>query len=325
MWVQPLGQEGPLEEAMAAHSSILAWRIPWAEEPGGLQSMGSQSQTRLKQLSTHTIHVPGIHWFLSLSGIPLYGCHSLFIHSTADEHLGCFWVLTFTNKTSMDISIQIFLWIYASFFLDKYLRVEQMGLRVGVFRIQEECSKPNNKQKVNQSKSRQRFVNIDFSREDIQMANNHMKRYLTLLVIPPRSVQSLSCVWRFATSWTEACRASLSITSSQSSPKLMSVESVMPSNHLILCRPLLLLPSLFPSIRDFSNESAFQEMQVKTIVSDHCTLIRMARVKETDHSQWQCHVGELSLHTLLAEMENGTDTLKNYLVVSGKVECKLTI
>ena len=76
----------------------------------------------------------------------------------------------------MDISIQIFLWIYASFFLDKYLRVEQMGLRVGVFRIQEECSKPNNKQKVNQSKSRQRFVNIDFSREDIQMANNHMKR-----------------------------------------------------------------------------------------------------------------------------------------------------
>ena len=57
MWVQPLGQEGPLEEAMAAHSSILAWRIPWAEEPGGLQSMGSQSQTRLKQLSTHTIHV----------------------------------------------------------------------------------------------------------------------------------------------------------------------------------------------------------------------------------------------------------------------------
>ena len=157
------------------------------------------------------------------------------------------------------------------------------------------------------------------------MVNNHMKRYLTLLVIPFRSVQPLSRIRLFATSWTAACWASLSITSSQSSPKLMSVESVMPSNHLILCRPHLLLPSIFPSNRDFSNESALQEMQVKTIVSDHCTLIRMARMKETDHSQWWCHVGELSLHTLLAEMENGTETLKNYLVVSGKVECKLTM
>ena len=64
-----------------------------------------------------------------------------------------------------------------------------------------------------------------------------------------------SCVWLFATPWTAACQASLSITSSQSSPKLMSTESVMPSNHLILCHPLLLLPSIFPSIRVFSNKS----------------------------------------------------------------------
>ena len=59
-----------------------------------------------------------------------------------------------------------------------------------------------------------------------------------------------------ATPWTAALQASLSITSSRSLPKLMSIESVMPSNHLILCRPLLLLPSVFPSIRFFSNESA---------------------------------------------------------------------
>ena len=59
-----------------------------------------------------------------------------------------------------------------------------------------------------------------------------------------------------ATPWTAALQASLSITSSRSLPKLMSIESVMPSNHLILCRPLLLLPSVFPSIRVFSNESA---------------------------------------------------------------------
>ena len=71
------------------------------------------------------------------------------------------------------------------------------------------------------------------------------------------SVQSLSCVWLFATPWTAACQASLSITNSRSLPKTMSTESVMSSNHLILCHPLLLLPSIFPSIRVFSNESAF--------------------------------------------------------------------
>ena len=70
------------------------------------------------------------------------------------------------------------------------------------------------------------------------------------------SVQSLSRVQLFATLWTAARKASLSITNSQSLLTLMSIESVMPSNHLILCRPLLLLPSIFPSIRVFSNESA---------------------------------------------------------------------
>ena len=70
------------------------------------------------------------------------------------------------------------------------------------------------------------------------------------------SVQSLNCVWRFVTPWTAARQASLSITNSQSPPKPMSIELVMPSNHLIFCGPLLLLPSIFPSIRVFSNESA---------------------------------------------------------------------
>ena len=70
------------------------------------------------------------------------------------------------------------------------------------------------------------------------------------------SVQLLSCVWLFATPWTAACQAYLFITNSQSLLKLMSIVSVMPSNHLMLCHPLLLLPSIFPSIRVFSNESA---------------------------------------------------------------------
>ena len=70
------------------------------------------------------------------------------------------------------------------------------------------------------------------------------------------SVQLLSCVQLFATPWIAACQVSLSITNSWSSLKLMSIELVMPSNHFILCRPLLLLPSIFPSIMVFSNDSA---------------------------------------------------------------------
>ena len=69
------------------------------------------------------------------------------------------------------------------------------------------------------------------------------------------SVQSLSCVWLFATPWTAACQLSLSVTNSRSLPKRISIRSVMPSKHLILCRPLFLLPSVFPSIRVFSKES----------------------------------------------------------------------
>ena len=69
------------------------------------------------------------------------------------------------------------------------------------------------------------------------------------------SVQFLSCVWLFATPWTAACRASLLITSSQSLPKVMSIESVMTSNHLILCCSLLFPPSIFPINRAFLNES----------------------------------------------------------------------
>ena len=72
------------------------------------------------------------------------------------------------------------------------------------------------------------------------------------------SVQSLSHVWLSATPWTTSSQASLSITNSQSLPKLMSIESGMPPNHLILCHPLLLLPSIFPSIRVFSTESALR-------------------------------------------------------------------
>ena len=81
---------------------------------------------------------------------------------------------------------------------------------------------------------------------------NETQRFFSRL---HQSVQSLNCVWLFATPWTAAHQAFLSITNSWSLLKLMSIKSVMPFNHLILCGPLLLLPSISPSIRVFSNES----------------------------------------------------------------------
>ena len=76
-------------------------------------------------------------------------------------------------------------------------------------------------------------------------------------------LQLLSRDWLFVTPWTAACQAALSITNSQSFLKYMSIEKVMPSNHLILCHPLLLLPSIFPSIKVFSNESVLHIMWPK--------------------------------------------------------------
>ena len=89
------------------------------------------------------------------------------------------------------------------------------------------------------------------------------------------SVQSLNRVWFFATQWIAARQASLSITNSQSSLKLMSIESVMPSSHLMLCRPLLLLSPIPPSIRVFSNESALCTSGQSTGVSALASVLPM--------------------------------------------------
>ena len=89
-----------------------------------------------------------------------------------------------------------------------------------------------------------------------ELENKTHKKAANILTVLFSSVQSLSRVWLFVTPWTTAYQASLSITNSRSLAKLMSTESVMPSNHLILCHPLLFLPSIFPSIRVFSNKSA---------------------------------------------------------------------
>ena len=88
-------------------------------------------------------------------------------------------------------------------------------------------------------------------------------------IIISQSVQSLSHVWLFATPWTAACKASLSITNSQSLLKLMFIESVMPSNHLIFCNPLLLLLSIFPIIRVISTESFSSVQFSHSVMSDY--------------------------------------------------------
>ena len=91
----------------------------------------------------------------------------------------------------------------------------------------------------------------------------HLEFFIYISIFNPfssfqvTSVQSLSCVWLFATPWTRACQASLSITNSQNPPKPMSFVSVMPSNHLILCRPLLLCPQSLPASESFPVSQLF--------------------------------------------------------------------
>ena len=105
-------------------------------------------------------------------------------------------------------------------------------------------------------------MNYEFVKSSVFLVQEDLYLYLWLIHVDVwqkfSSVQSLSCVQLFATPWIAARQVSLSITNSQSSPKLLSIKSVMPSSHLILCRPLLLLPSIPPSIRVFSNESTLR-------------------------------------------------------------------
>ena len=99
------------------------------------------------------------------------------------------------------------------------------------------------------------------------------------------SVQSLSCVQLFAPPWTAACQASLFVTNSQSLLNLMSIESVMPSNHLVFCHPLLLLPSIFASIRVFSNESVLHIRWPKSHTSKVMLKILQARLQQYLNSE----------------------------------------
>ena len=113
----------------------------------------------------------------------------------------------------------------------------------------------------NKISGRTQFVTLYREYEFLKIRKKKKRTHIYALVCCNwafSSVQLLSRDWLFATPWTSAHQASLSITNSQNLPKLMSIELVMPSNHLILCHPLLFLPPIFPSIRIFSNESVLR-------------------------------------------------------------------
>ena len=166
------------------------------------------------------------------------------------------------------------------------------------------------------------------------MANEHMKRCLLDIFISTfSSVQSLSRVRLYATPRIAARQASLSITNSRSSLRLTSIESMMPSSHLILCHPLLLLPPIPPSIRVFSNESTLRmrwpkdwrfnirKMQIKTTMRYHFTPTSMAKTKRTSVGE---DVENLNPHTLLAGFQNGPTSLGDNLAVPQNVKCRIT-
>ena len=113
------------------------------------------------------------------------------------------------------------------------------------------------------------------SRQIKYLSNSTLDCFCPRLHLISSSVHSLSHVWLFATPWITARQASLSITDSWSLLKLMPIESVMPSSHLILCRPLLLLPPIPPSIRVFSNESTLHMRWPKYRVSASASVLPM--------------------------------------------------
>ena len=204
MWetqVHSLGREDLLEKEMATHSGILAWKIPWMKEPGGLQFMRSQSQTRLNDfIFTYVLSILKHIWMtVYICIIPL--------------------VLEFKFYLLAECHILIVPFLLSPKIVQNHfipsIYLPEMLYSLTLYSKEKELS----------------FFHHNF------------------FPFPFSSVQSLSRVWLFVTPWIAACQASLFITNSWSSLKLMPIKSVMPSSHLILCRPLLFLPQIPPSIR----------------------------------------------------------------------------
>ena len=204
-WVGSLGQEDPLEKEMATHSSILAWRIPWTEEPGGLQSMGSQrvGHDWATSLSTLT--------FLQVKkGTVIEQYATVCGAGTWNPGLSASWICVLS--TTLPLLHMTLAWLAST-------------LAIYSPEVTDELLLTN--------------VGSTFQYPSWPLFS------MTLCYSVAKSTQL------FVTLWTAACQASLSFIISWSVLTLMSIESVMLSNHLILCHPLLLLPSIFPSISLF--------------------------------------------------------------------------
>ena len=208
-WVPSLAWKDPLEEGMATHFSVLAWRIPARrEEPGGLQSTGSQRVDTTERLT------------LSCMVLAWRSVIRLTIRSAGATN----WRPSGAWRSHLQGS-------------KSRLAVGRKPQLLTKWKAPESCMTEWSQRKQDGS-CRFSWPNFLYFRSG----------YIS-------SIQLLSHFWLFATPWTTMHQASLSITNSWSLLKLMSIKSVMPSNHLILCHPHLFLPSIFPSIRIFSNES----------------------------------------------------------------------
>ena len=192
------------EKKMATHSNVLAWEIPWTEDPGGLHSMGSQ---RVRH-NLATEHTRALFKYLSSFSLSFsqWPCH-LQIQRWDKIWTVSYFYRWFHHLTCICTHSQCLFHVYS---VPAILSFLYWGHVLFHFHI----------------------------------------RYFS-------SVQSLSSVQLFATPWTAAYQVSMSITNSKSLLKLISIKSVMPYNHLILCHPLHLPPSIFLSIGVFSNESVF--------------------------------------------------------------------
>ena len=154
-----------------------------------------------------------------------------------------------------------------------------------------------------------RLLNLIF-KALLSFAQTNFPVWSDLLTIHLSSVQSLSHVQLFATPWTVACQASLSITNSWSLLKLMSIKLVMPYNHLILCHPLLLLPSILLNIRIFSNESTLCIRWPKYWVSASTSVLPM-NIQDWSPLAWL--VGSLQSKGLSRFFSNTTVQKQQFL------------
>ena len=220
---------------MATHSSVLAWRIPGTGVPGGLPSMGSTESYMIAATQQQQQQQEERKWrFSSMEGEEKHNrkCTGRrTVHLDLRHNLSMLWILS-----SSPSYIQII--PKSHFFLSHSHGLEQAIL----YSLMKSCF----------LRPIELFPSCRGFFSSLGLFSTHS---ISLFSFHDSSVHLLSCVQLFVTPWTAACQAFLSITNTQSLLKLMSIKSVMPSNHLIPLSSLLLLPSIFPSIRVFSNES----------------------------------------------------------------------